>query len=121
MMRKIVIAVSALLVVFVAGGLFWYGQSNYGGQTYYTQVTTDGQQVVDKAKSGEHYRDYAYTLKGYTQDGQGKTLHFKANKERPLRRNAYLKLVNNDKKGVISWQSVAKKDVPAKALAKLNQ
>ncbi|HAJ55563.1 MAG TPA: amino acid ABC transporter ATP-binding protein, partial [Lactobacillus sp.] len=46
-------------------------------------------------------------------------LKFNANRDRPLRKNAFLKVTYNDKKGVTSWESISRSQVPKAALAKL--
>ena len=48
-----------------------------------------------------------------------KELDFNANKDRPLRREAFLKVTWNKKKGVTSYEEVQQKDLPKKAADKL--
>lgn len=47
-----------------------------------------------------------------------KKVDFNGNKSTPLKRNAYLKLIVNKNKGVVSWEKVAKNEVPDKAQKK---
>ncbi|KRL85577.1 YxeA family protein [Lacticaseibacillus pantheris] len=119
-MKKLLIGLIAFLLVTV-GGLKIYEEVNYGGPSYYTQVTTDGKRFVDKGDNGQEYVDYNYVLTGYDDKGTAQKLTFNGNKARPLHRNAYLKLTYNQKKGVTKWEAVAKSAVPAKALTKLNK
>lgn len=46
-------------------------------------------------------------------------LDFNASKSRPLRREAFLKVTWNEKKGVTSYEEVQQKEVPKKAAEKL--
>ncbi|MCI1986472.1 MAG: YxeA family protein [Lactobacillus sp.] len=108
-----------VLVVLIFGGLKLYEITNYGGTTYYTQITTNGTKIAPHDDKGNVYVDYRYEQKGYDENGRVQALTFNANKSRPLRRQAYLKLTYNDKKGVTSWEAVSASDVPKKALAKL--
>lgn len=119
-MKKLLIGL--VVVIVAAFGLFKFIETTeMGGDTYYVQVTTDGKQVTLKDDSGQEYLDYEYQLTGYDENGKSKELTFRANKERPLRKNAYLKVTYNTKKeGVTQWEEVAEKAVPKKALTHLN-
>ncbi|MFD1429476.1 MULTISPECIES: YxeA family protein [Lacticaseibacillus] len=119
-MKKFLIGL-VVLVVLVFGGLKLYSVTNYGGTSYYTQITTDGKKITQKDDNGATYTDYEYTLVGYDENGAPRTLNFNANKARPLKKNAYLKLVYNEKKGVTSWEAVDDVDVPKQAMTKLEQ
>lgn len=119
-MKKLLIGF--VVVIAAAFGLFKFIETTeMGGDAYYVQVTTDGKQVTLKDDNGQEFLDYEYQLTGYDKNGKNKELSFRANKERPLRKNAYLKVTYNSKKeGVTQWEEVAEKDVPQKALTKLN-
>lgn len=117
-MRKFLIGL-IVLIVLVFGGLKLYSVMNYGGTTYYTQVTTNGEKITQKDTNGNAHVDYQYELPGFDENGQKQVLTFNANKNRPLRKNAYLKVTYNDKKGVTSWEAVTTSDVPAPALKQL--
>ena len=117
-MRKWIYALVALIVVGLGFG--WY-QYEYGGQSYYTKITTKGERQVRTADNGDKYIDYQYKLPAYNKAGDKRTVDFNGNKERPLKRNAYLQLKVSRQKGMISWQAVTKGDVPAKATAKLDE
>lgn len=118
-MRKLLIGL-VVLVVLVFGGLKLFEITNYGGATYYTKVTTDGKKIVDKDDQGNKYTDYEYQLTGFDENGRAWALTFNGNKATPLKKNAYLKLTYNEKKGVTSWEAVSSVDVPKKALTELN-
>ena len=117
-MRKFLIGF-VLLVVLVFGGLKLYEITYYGGVSYYTKVTTIGTKIAPQDDAGNVYIDYRYDQPGYDDQGQAQSLVFNANKARPLRIGAYLKVTYNPKKGVTSWQSVRKADVPKPAIQKL--
>ncbi|AQW20677.1 hypothetical protein PL11_001480 [Lentilactobacillus curieae] len=108
-----IVAVIAFVAVF-ATGYGWYLR-NYGGQDYYTQITTKGQRM------GKNDNRYKYHQAAYNQDGKKKIVEFNSGVvKRPLKMNAYLKLSYNESRGqVITWNQVSKTDIPAKAMDKL--
>lgn len=117
-MKKILIGlVSVIVIAFV--GLQIADKVVMGGEEYYVQITTDGERVEEKDSSGNPYVDYKYSLPGYDKEGQKKQLDFNASKDRPLRREAYLKITWNKKKGVTSYEEVQPKQVPKKAAEQL--
>lgn len=90
-----------------------------GGDSYYVQVTTDGIKQSERDDQGHTYTRYQYQLPGYDQNGEKKDLDFSTVKERPLRKEAFLKLTWNKNKGVTSFEEVQEKEVPKKAQEKL--
>ena len=62
---------------------------------------------------------YDYDLTGYNEDGDSKDLAFTAYRDRPLRKEAYLKITWNEKKGVTGYEEVQESDIPADALNQL--
>lgn len=110
-MKKIIVLIIAVILV---GGGYLYYRTNYATQDYYTQITETGKEVVNKDQNGKTYIDYRYNQMAYNTKNEAKKLTFTGNKERPLRQGAYLKLAYNEKKGVISWEEVSKKDLPVK-------
>ncbi|MDT2759239.1 YxeA family protein [Enterococcus xiangfangensis] len=117
-MKKILIGlVSVVVIAFI--GLQIAQKVVSSGDEYYVQVTTDGQRIDSKDDSGNSYVDYKYSLTGYDDEGKEKELKFNAAKNRPLRREAFLKVTWNKQKGVTSYEEVPQKEVPKKALAKL--
>lgn len=118
-MKKFLIG-AVVVVALLFGGWKVAQATLMGGDEYYVKITTDGTRIEDKYDSGEKYIDYQYEMTTYDKDGQAKELTFKANKERPLRKNAYLALTyNTNKEAVTSWKEVAEADVPQKALSQL--
>lgn len=118
---KKVIAFFIVLVVFAGGSWFAYNYF-YGGDTYYVKVVDEGVKGSDTDdNTGEVYTKYTYDQKAYDEDGESKEVTMTEHRDKPLRLNAYLKLVVNARKGVIKWEEVQQNDVPDKALAKLDQ
>lgn len=119
-MKKFLIGLIVVVALVVAG--FKIADTVImGGTDYYVQITTDGTKKTEEDNSGNTFVDYAYKLTGYDQDGNQKTLDFDGNKDRPLRKNAYLKLTWNEKKGVTSYEEVQAKDIPTDAKSKLDK
>lgn len=117
-MKKFLIGLVSLIVIAFVG-LQIADKVVKGGDEYYVQITTDGQRVDEKDDSGNPYVDYKYSLPGYDKDGNKKELDFNAAKDRPLRREAFLKVTWNKKKGVTSYEEVQQKQLPKKAAEKL--
>ena len=116
-MKKILFGIVALVVIVIGSGYAWYKVS-YGGTEYYLQIKNDGKVVTgEKTYGGGKWKDYEYKIPAYTKDGKEKTLDFMGGHN--LKHGAYLKVLNNNKKGVTSWEEVKKKDVPEKALSKI--
>ena len=90
--------------------------------TRFCQLTANRYTFLNLAHSccGNKYTIYAYDLPGYDEKGSLQQLKFNANQDRPLKMNAYLKVIYNDKKGVTDWQRVPRAEVPKAALAKLD-
>jgi uncharacterized protein (TIGR01655 family) len=118
-MRKGIIASSIVIILILltfGSAYFWY-DANYGTQNYYTQITDKGTKILEKDDSNNQHVNYIYQQPIYNRDGQRVDAQFKSNMERPLKLHAYLKIGYNAKrKRVISWEKVAKKDVPKAAL-----
>ncbi|MBO0453936.1 MULTISPECIES: YxeA family protein [Enterococcus] len=117
-MKKFLIGFISLIVIALVG-LQIADKVVKGGDDYYVQVTTDGERIDGKDSSGNPYVDYKYSLPGYDKDGTKKQLEFNAAKDRPLRREAFLKVTWNKKKGVTSYEEVQQKQLPKKAAEKL--
>ena len=98
-MKKVLVGL-VVLVVLVFGGLKIFEITNYGGTTYYTKITNTGQRVTNRDDEGNKHTIYAYDLPGFDERGGLQQLKFNANRDRPLRKNAFLKVTYNDKKGV---------------------
>ncbi|MGM0216360.1 YxeA family protein [Enterococcus sp. AZ109] len=119
-MKKIVIGLVTLIVIGVAS-LKIADIVVMGGDSYYVQVTTDGQKQTERDDQGQNYVNYDYVLPGYDQNGEEKDMDFSSMKNRPLRKDAFLKITWNKNKGVTSYEEVQKKDVPKKAQEKLQE
>ncbi|MGL9730837.1 YxeA family protein [Enterococcus sp. DIV0756] len=121
-MKKVLIGFAAVIAIVLFGGSHFLN-STYekvmDGEKYYVKITTDGSRLDGKDDAGREYTDYSYDLKGYDKDGMEKELQFRANKTRPLRKNAYLKITWNKEKGVTMYEEVKKNEVPDKVATKL--
>lgn len=84
-----------------------------GSDKYYVQVEGNGEKYTEQA-----YTRYAYTLKGFDEDGKGKELTFTANDQ--LREDAYL-LIYYKKDEVITYEEVESDDMPEEALRLLEE
>lgn len=116
-MKKI-LAFLVVLVIFAGGSYFAYNYY-YGGDDYYTKIVTDGTHDTVTSDSGEVFDRFTYEQQAYDTDGNQKNVELIETREKPLRVNAYLKLLVNERKGVISWEEVQQDDVPDQALNQL--
>ncbi|WP_002145095.1 YxeA family protein [Bacillus cereus] len=110
------IALFSILVVF-ASLLVGCDLNRMGKDEYYVQITVDGKEYNGKSSNGEPYKHYQYKLTGFDKDGKEKELEFNAQKD--LRKEAFLRIYNSDKKGVTAWEEVKKDELPAKVKEKL--
>ena len=119
-MKKLLIGLVAFVIIAFAG----MKVADYvvmGGDSYYVQITTNGEKEVSKSDNGQQYVGYKYSLPGYDADGSKKTLEFRGQQPRPLRKGAYLKITWNKNKGVTSYEEVQKEDIPKTAQEKLSK
>ncbi|MGX5540034.1 YxeA family protein [Bacillus wiedmannii] len=86
-----------------------------GTDTYYVQITKDGEKLKEKNVNGD--TTYQYKLPGFDQDGKDKEMEFTALKN--LRKEAFLRIYYSEKKGVKSWEEVKKDELPTKVKEKL--
>ncbi|MED1556267.1 YxeA family protein [Bacillus paramycoides] len=110
------IALFSILVVF-ASLLVGCDINRLGKDEYYVQITVDGKEYNGKSSNGEPYKNYEYKLNGFDKEGKEKELEFNAQKN--LRKEAFLRVYNSDKKGVTAWEEVKKDELPAKVKEKL--
>ncbi|MDP7992035.1 YxeA family protein [Bacillus sp. MHSD_36] len=110
------IALFSILVVF-ASLLVGCDLNRMGKDEYYVQITVDGKEYNGKADNGEAYKNYEYKLNGFDKEGKEKELEFTAQKN--LRKDAFLRVYNSDKKGVTAWEEVKKDELPTKVKEKL--
>lgn len=117
-MNKVLMGLAAAVLLVIGGGYAWYN-SEYGGHDYYLQVHEDGKKLTEETQDGGTWHGFSYDEKAYSKTGEEKDMEFTATHN--LKHEAYLKLIWNQKKGVTSWEEVQKKDVPEKALDKVEQ
>lgn len=118
-MKKL-ISLLVVILLFMGGSIAAY-QYFYGGATYYTKITTIGEKQIEKNNSGQDMTSYNYEQATYTKDGSAKDVVLREYRNKPLKLNAYLKLKDNPRKGVMSWEEVTRSDVPKKAIEKLEK
>lgn len=113
-MKKLLIGLVAVLLLGI-GGMTLFTHFYNEGETYYTQVTTDGTKGEDRDTHGGTYVKYTYTLTGYDADGESRDLTFNVNRDTPLRRDAFLKMTWKENRGITRWEAVDQNDIPKKA------
>lgn len=96
-----------------------YWKANYGGPAYYTKITSrtpyNKKQFDDG--SGNYYE---YKVEAINASGKAKEINFNESMDRPLKVNAYIKFVVNNKKGVTEWKSVKFSEIPKNIQPKVN-
>ncbi|GCF93026.1 amino acid ABC transporter ATP-binding protein [Enterococcus florum] len=113
-MKKVMIEFVVVVVLAIAG-LKIVDKIVMGGDSYYVQITMDGEKLQKKDDQGRAFVDYQYVLPGYDKEGTEKQLDFTSNKERPLRKEAFLKVTWNKNKGVTSYEEVSENQIPQSA------
>lgn len=116
-MQKLIFIIF-IAVLISAGGIVWYVE-NYSNKSYYVQINNDGEIERDTSQSGSLLGFYRYKIKGFDAEGVEKALNFTANHN--LRHEAYLKVHENRKRGVISWEEVQRLSIPKEALDSLDK
>lgn len=119
-MKKLLIGLGAFIIIAV-GGYRLADHLIMGGESYYVQITTDGEKQVDRADGGQEIISYRYELPGFNKEGKEKIMDFNGSQERPLRKDAFLKVTWNKNKGVTSYEEVQAKDIPSAAQEKLSK
>ena len=119
-MKKLLIGLGTFIII-VFGGYRLADHLIMGGESYYVQITTDGEKQVDQSSDGQKVTSYRYELPGYTEEGNEKIMDFNGFQERPLRKDAFLKVTWNKNKGVTSYEEVQAKDIPTAAKEKLSK
>ncbi|HCM89029.1 MULTISPECIES: YxeA family protein [Vagococcus] len=117
---KLIIIISSILVL---SGVGYYFYNDYaGGTDYYVKVTTD---PINKEKALDDKNVvqgvvYTYEMTGYDKEANEKLIEFTVHKERPLKKNAYIKILMNPKRGPLSWEEVKESELPDPVKKKLN-
>lgn len=113
------VVVILLLVVLMLGSYLGY-QVYFGGVPYYTKIQDNGKKMdMGMMGSDQEFIDYEYSQLAYDKEGHEKQVDFIGAIGRPLKKNAYLKVTVNKKKGVVRWEEVDLGDIPDKAQAPL--
>ena len=116
-MKKIIAAL--VFTAIFLGGCFLNYDYYYGGSDYYTVINDAGEHDTEVSDEGVVENIYRYTQTAYSASGDVKTVKMNEHRSAPLKEGAYLKLLVNPNKGVISWEEVSEEDVPQAALEKL--
>ncbi|MFK4899223.1 YxeA family protein [Lactococcus petauri] len=114
-MKKILLAFVAGILLLIGGTYTWY-RIQTAGEIYYVQIKEDGQKKIERFNNGEQFENYYYNLTGYNDKGEAKKLNYTAGHN--LKHGAFLKITYNNKRGVINWEEIQKKDIPQNVLDK---
>lgn len=111
-MKRLIATVLVVMALVLAGiGLKWgYDQVFVNADTWYAQVDSSHMSAADE--NGNDF-DVHYELPAVDAGGDVRTLGFDTSRE--LREGAYLKLETLALRGVVSWEEVQQKDIPAAA------
>ena len=104
-----------LIVGLIFGGYVWYKKFN--GNHYYVQINREAKIGESKGMEGKKYKDYTYSLTGYDKNGKSQTLELI--ESRKLKQGAYLDVLYNKERGVLSWIECDKNKIPKEALKHL--
>jgi len=107
---KKIMAALVFTAIFL-GGCFATYHYYYGGNDCYTVITNAGEHDTEISDNG--------VAEAYSSSGEVKRVKMNEHRSAPLREGAYLKLLVNPNKGVLSWEEVSEEDVPEAALEKL--
>ncbi|NRE83107.1 YxeA family protein [Enterococcus faecium] len=118
-MKKL-IGVLVVLGIFLGGSFAAYHYF-YGGEAYYTKITTNGEMSAFRTDNGEKFTTYTYKQAAYNKDGEKKQVTLHEVREHPLKMNTYLQLKVNPRKGVLSWEEIKASEVPKNAAEKIDQ
>ena len=120
-MKKIIIGICVTLISLISIGGFYLFKVYDGGTDYYIKVTDSPiKQEEVKDDSGKTMgTQYTYQLLGSDEEGHTKEIEYYVYKEQPLRKNAYLKMVINEKRGPLRWEEVVESKIPERAKEKI--
>jgi uncharacterized protein (TIGR01655 family) len=107
--RKLAIAFSIGAILIIAGWLLFKDNVVVLKVNPFVAVT-DVYVEIDEDGTKNELGDYVYEIQGVDEQGQERTVEFKANKN--LRKGAFLRL-KTKKAFVDSWEEVQLEDIPA--------
>lgn len=117
MMRRLITGVVLGLTLVLVGWLL-LRPFLASEQTYYTQITTAGQQQRLQAATGSSNASLVYRQPSYDAAGHQRVLTLTGHEHQPLARNSFLKI--DWRRGrVRSWRRISSDQVPAKALTQI--
>lgn len=114
MLKKITLGIMSIIIL--AGLYIGYSvHESRSGESYYLQL-----RYIPKCKPIEGGElDCTYNEVSFNSKGDKKDVEFFSIKSRPLKKGAYLEVIVNDERGVVTYREVNKKDIPKSALEKL--
>lgn len=117
-MKKIIF--TALPFLLASGGIFYWYHDNYGTNDYYTKINQAGTRTHIGEGAGHKVYKYRYKLASFNACGEELDIDFNSRKDHPMKKDAYLIVHVNHKKGVMGWEEIAKSQLPKKAENHLN-
>lgn len=112
-MKKVLFGI--LIVGLVFGGYVWY--KKYNGNHYYVKIKQEGKVSESRGIKGTRNKDYTYLLTGYDKNGKSQILELI--ESRKLKQGAYLDVLYNKERGVLSWIERNRSEIPKEALKHL--
>lgn len=122
-MKKIIKRVLPIIFIFMLlGGSIYIYQYFYGGTYYYTKIDEQYESVSDSVDQNGAKRGviYTYNLDSFDDQGEQLNIQFDTYLGRPLKSDAFLKVLVNKKSKIISWEEVQVNEIPEKAKIELN-
>ena len=118
--KSLVSIILILMPILLAIGVFNYKKYiNTAGEKYYVQLVNE---PISCKKEKNDVTLCRYKEKGYNDECTEKILEFYSNRERPLKKDAYLVLTYSSiKEDVVRYKEVKKEEIPKKVLEKLEK
>lgn len=120
---KIIIGIVSLIFI-ASTALGIKVKIDHSGDPYYTCIknpaTLSDVQLSDVDPDTDTVV-YDYSTQAFDEDGNKIETTFSSFNTRPLKQGSYLMLIYNKKNGVITYQEVAREDIPEKAWKELEK
>lgn len=121
-MKKWIMILGLTLVIIVGGFIIFQNTIRKSILDYkykdsyclYTKITDKG-----KSEGNDEFKNYLYNTVGYDEKGNELKLSFYGIDGEELKPGTYLKVYYSDERGVISWESIDKMEIPKKIGDKL--
>ncbi|TCZ78424.1 YxeA family protein [Paenibacillus albiflavus] len=114
-MRKFLITIGILFIIGAVSvfALAKFDFNRFNAESYYLQITKDGEPHEYKLNDGTVMTSYSYTLDAI--NAKGKTIQLEFNAQKNLRKGAYLKMYVKKGDQVSSYDEVKLEDIPQMA------